>query len=333
MATRSLMHASVWQIEIRRGDIRLVQKMKDVFLSLSNAQEACKRLSGDRFELLKLVNLVEPAAIELLAWLHMVSDAKEHHIHDLEDALVSHAQRGEANEARCRDLHEQLLDLRGQLAEATQRRDASEARCKGLEVQLQDLRGQLAEERGAANEARCKDLEGQLQGLQGQLAEQRTALERAAAAQQNLTEEAAKARDAERRAATRCKDLDWQLRGLQGQLAEQRAAFERAATAAQQKLTEEAAKARDAERRAANLQVELERQVKRGEAIEARCKDLEGQLQRARDVCAAVTRTQASEKVSGKVSKPAATVTERKPTAEADVARDADTGGDVIILL
>ena len=257
------MHASVWQIEIRRGDIRLVQKIKDVFVSLSNAQQACKNLSSDRVELLKLVNLVEPAAIELVAWLHMVSDAKGRHIHDLEDAVVAQAHRGDANAARCKDLNEQLLDLRGQLAEATQRRDASEARCKDLEGQLQDLRGQLAEKRGDANAARCKDLEGQLQGLQGQLAEQRAALERAAAAQQKLTEEAAKARDAERRAATRCKDL-------------------------------------------------------------------EGQLQRARD---AVTRTQASEKGSEKVSEPAATATKRKPTAEAAKARDADTECDVIILL
>jgi chromosome segregation ATPase len=328
MATQSLMHASVWQIEIRRGDIRLVQKIKDVFVSLSNAQQACKNLSSDRVELLKLVNLVEPAAIELVAWLHMVSDAKGRHIHDLEDAVVAQAQRGDANAARCKDLHEQLLDLRGQLAEATQRRDASEARCKDLEVQLQDLRGQLAEKRGDANAARCKDLEGQLQGLQGQLAEQRAALERAAAAQQKLTEEAAKARDAERRAATRCQELEGQLQNLQGQPAEQRAALERAA-AAQQKLKEEAEKARDAERRAANLQVELERQVRRGDAIETRCKDLEGQLQRARD---AVTRTPASEKGSEKVSEPAATA-KRKPTAEAAKARDADTECDVIILL
>jgi chromosome segregation ATPase len=270
MATQSLMHASVWQIEIRRGDIRLVQKIKDVFVSLSNAQQACKNLSSDRVELLKLVNLVEPAAIELVAWLHMVSDAKGRHIHDLEDAVVAQAQRGDANAARCKDLHEQLLDLRGQLAEATQRRDASEARCKDLEVQLQDLRGQLAEKRGDANAARCKDLEGQLQGLQGQLAEQRAALERAAAAQQKLKEEAEKARDAERRAAnlqvelerqvrrgdaieTRCKDLEGQLQRARDAVTRTPASekgsekvSEPAATA-KRKPTAEAAKARDAD--------------------------------------------------------------------------------------
>ena len=268
----------MWQIEIRRGDIRVVERIKDVFVNLANAQEACKASRAG--SLLKLVNSVEPAAEQLVAWLHMVSDVKGRHIHDLEDAVVVQAQRGDANAARCKDLHEQLLHLRGQLAEATQRRDASEARYKDLEVQLQDLRGQLADKRGDANEARCKDLEGKLQGLQGQLAEQRAALERA--------------------------------------------------TAAQQKLTEEAAKARDAERRAANLQLELERQVKRGDAIETRCKDLEGQLQRARD---AVTRTQASQKGPEKVSEPALTTTKRKPTAEAAKAQDADTECDVIILL
>ena len=212
----------------------------------------------------------------------------------LQVELAQQTQRGDANEARCKDLKGQLQDLQGQLAEqraATAAIEAVENRAASLQVELAQQT-----QRGDANEARCKDLEGQLHDLQGQLAEQREASERASTAVR---------RQAQRGDASeaRCKDLErqmhilrGQLQDLQGQLTRERAQA-RASIAAQRKLTEmavnnaaeEAAKVRDAEtraaekieaveNRAASLQVELAQQTQRGDANEARCKDLEGQL-------------------------------------------------------
>jgi hypothetical protein len=101
-------------IEIRRADIREVEKIKNVFVNLATLQEVCKasrsERSEHRSELLQLVNAVESAAEELLA-------IKVRHIHDLEDAVVAQAQRGDAHEARCKDLEGELQDLRGAIAE------------------------------------------------------------------------------------------------------------------------------------------------------------------------------------------------------------------------
>jgi hypothetical protein len=93
-------------IEIRRADIREVEKIKNVFVNLATLQEVCKASRS----LLQLINAVESAAEDLLA-------TKGRHIHDLEDAVVTQAQRGDAHEARCKYLEEQLQELQGPFAE------------------------------------------------------------------------------------------------------------------------------------------------------------------------------------------------------------------------
>jgi uncharacterized coiled-coil protein SlyX len=100
----------MWQIEIRRGDIREVERIKDVSVNLANAQEACRASRAG--QLLKLVNSVEPAAEQLVAWLNMVNDVKGRHIHDLEEMLAEKEQSGDANEARCKDLKGKLKEAR-----------------------------------------------------------------------------------------------------------------------------------------------------------------------------------------------------------------------------
>jgi chromosome segregation ATPase len=301
----------MWQIEIRRGDIREVERIKDVFVNLANAQEACKASRAG--QLLKLVNSVEPAAEQLVAWLKMVSDVKGRHIHDLEDMLAAQAQRGDENEARCKDLEGKLKTARDAETRAAEKIGAVEERAASLQVELEQQA-----QRGDENEARCKDLDGKMKDMRGQLAEQRTALERAATA-----EEAAKARDTEARVAeARCKDLEGQLQDLREQLAEQRTVLERAATAAQQKLTEEAAKARDAEwaleRAATVAQQKLTEEAAKARDAErraaTRCKDLEGQLQGLQEQVA--EERAALER--------AATAAQQKLAEEAAKARDAE---------
>jgi len=314
----------------------------------------------------------------------------------LQVELAQQTQRGDANEARCKDLKGQLQDLQGQLAEQraataaieavenraaslqvelaqqTQRGDANEARCKDLEGQLHDLQGQLAEQReaserastavrrqaqrGDASEARCKDLErqmhilrGQLQDLQGQLTRERAQARASIAAQRKLTEmavnnaaeEAAKVRDAETRAAekieavenraaslqvelaqqtqrgdaneARCKDLEGQLQDLQGQLVVLRAASERAATAAIDAV----------ETRAASLQVELAQQTQRGDASETRCKDLERQMHDLQGQLA--EQREASERAATAAQRKLTEMAVNNAAEEAAKVRDAET--------
>ena len=123
-------------------------------------------------QLLKLVNAVEPAAEQLVEWLRLVSDTKGHHIRDLEDAVASQVQRGDALEARVSD----------------------------LETQLRDVQGQLTVERAAAERA-------------------------AAEAATKLSDETARARDTETRAAEKMLAVEKRAASLQEELEQLRASF------------------------------------------------------------------------------------------------------------
>ena len=175
---------------------------------------------------------MEPAAEQLVEWLHLVSDTKGHHIRDLEVAVASQAQRGDALEAQLSDLETQLRDVQGKLTverTAAERAAAEAAKMLADETaRARDLEDAVASQaqRGDALEAQLSDLKTQLRDVQGHLTVERAAAERAAAeAAKKLADETARARDAETRAAEEMLAVEKRAAGLQEELEQLRASF------------------------------------------------------------------------------------------------------------
>ena len=148
------------------------KKKKPARAKKARPQKAKNLLRGEYGIMASEVKLTDEQKAKFVEILKAQSEAKKAMA---EKVLSLRKEQAEArkpkDEARCKELGDQLKALQKELAEAKKPKD--EARCKELGDKLKALQKELAEARKPKDEARCKELGDKLKTLQKELAEAR----------------------------------------------------------------------------------------------------------------------------------------------------------------
>ena len=153
-------------------DAKKPKKKKPARAKKARPQKAENLLRGEYGVMASEVKLTDEQKAKFVETLKAQSEAKKAMAEKASSLKKEQSEaRKPKDEARCKELGDQLKALQKEQSEARKPKD--EARCKELGDQLKALQKEFAEARKPKDEARCKELEAKRKELQKELAEAR----------------------------------------------------------------------------------------------------------------------------------------------------------------